>query len=342
MTTMPERVADLRAKVLERVRAAIGNRPVTAMVDFPNYPNVGDTAIYLGQLACLRALGIAVPKFICDFRSYDRGALTEAAGDGLILLTGGGSFGDLWETGQSVREDIIAGCRNPIVQLSQTLHFENTGRADQMRALLAGHGEVTVLCRDDRSLEVARSLGAKCELCPDMAFALGSIERTVRPSARILWLARNDKESAHPPPGDAAAKVTDWDENATSRVARLNRQLTDAAIRKPRHLGRALLSRRAWREVLPRRMWRSLTIRTYEPLARQRLERGVRKLCEGEVVITDRLHGHILCMLLSIPHVVLDNSYGKLSSFHREWTAGVDGVRFAGSAVEAIEMAAAG
>ncbi|WP_276524270.1 polysaccharide pyruvyl transferase family protein, partial [Enterobacter hormaechei] len=46
--------------------------------------------------------------------------------------------------------------------------------------------------------------------------------------------------------------------------------------------------------------------------ARRRVERGLRLLSRGERIVTDRLHGHILSLLLGIPHVVLDNDYGKL------------------------------
>ena len=62
-------------------------------------------------------------------------------------------------------------------------------------------------------------------------------------------------------------------------------------------------------------------------------------LSAARVVVTDRLHGHILSMLLGKPHVILDNSYGKLSSFHEKWTTGVDGVHFARTTDEALELA---
>jgi hypothetical protein len=52
-------------------------------------------------------------------------------------------------------------------------------------------------------------------------------------------------------------------------------------------------------------------------------------LGSGRVVITDRLHGHILCTLLEIPHVVLDNSYGKISRFLDSFTRNCELVRAA-------------
>jgi pyruvyl transferase EpsO len=54
--------------------------------------------------------------------------------------------------------------------------------------------------------------------------------------------------------------------------------------------------------------------------AQARLKRGIRLLSQGKVVLTDRLHAHILCLLLNKRHVVLDNDYGKISTFHKAWT----------------------
>jgi pyruvyl transferase EpsO len=53
------------------------------------------------------------------------------------------------------------------------------------------------------------------------------------------------------------------------------------------------------------------------------------------VVITDRLHAHILSLLLGIPHAVLDNSYGKVGRFLAAWTGGAAGVHRASSSEDA-------
>jgi pyruvyl transferase EpsO len=59
---------------------------------------------------------------------------------------------------------------------------------------------------------------------------------------------------------------------------------------------------------------------TFAPLAARWMRRGCALLARGRVVVTDRLHGHILSMLQDIPHVVVDNSYGKLRSTFETWT----------------------
>jgi pyruvyl transferase EpsO len=77
----------------------------------------------------------------------------------------------------------------------------------------------------------------------------------------------------------------------------------------------------------------------WDGLARERVDRGCAILSSGKVAITDRLHGHILCLLLSIPHVVLDNSYRKVSSFYETWTEASDLAHWAETPDEAVKLA---
>jgi pyruvyl transferase EpsO len=77
----------------------------------------------------------------------------------------------------------------------------------------------------------------------------------------------------------------------------------------------------------------------WDRLAQQRTRRGCRLLSRGRIVVTDRLHAHILCTLLGIPHIVLDNNCGKLSGFIRCWTAEHPLCHLADSVEEATRIA---
>ena len=77
----------------------------------------------------------------------------------------------------------------------------------------------------------------------------------------------------------------------------------------------------------------------YDVQARRRLRVGCRLLARGKVVITDRLHAHVLCLLLGIPHVLLDNNYGKVRRVHETWTADAPDMRWAASPSEALPAA---
>ena len=64
--------------------------------------------------------------------------------------------------------------------------------------------------------------------------------------------------------------------------------------------------------------------------------RGCSLMASARVVVTDRLHAHILCVLLGVPHVLLDNSYGKVRGFYEAWTSECSFARWADSADEAL------
>jgi pyruvyl transferase EpsO len=52
--------------------------------------------------------------------------------------------------------------------------------------------------------------------------------------------------------------------------------------------------------------------------------------------VTDRLHGHILALLLDVPHVVVETGYGKIRGFIESFSGGMHGVAYcdAGDCVE--------
>lgn len=318
-------VESLRTRLQETLRPLVTPLRRFALIEFPNYANVGDSAIYLGQLAALRALGLGPPCFVCDVRTYDRAELARRIGPrGAILLTGGGGFGDLWPAGHALREEIIGSFPgNPIIQLPQTIFFERAESLRRARSILNAHPNLTVLVRDRRSLEIAETeFRAPSILCPDAAFALGPLGRPVRATRNVLWLLRTDKESATAASAIVDGVRTDWLDEPLTLLRGLSVMLDRAVRLGPlRPLARPVLTR------------------LYSPLAHQRLERGLRVLASARVVITDRLHGHILCLLMGVPHVVLDNTYGKLSTFREAWTADVDSASWASSPAEARAIA---
>jgi pyruvyl transferase EpsO len=113
----------LKREIVTTLKSFTGRYSTCALVDFPNHWNVGDSAIWLGELEILRYLGIRV-VYICDHASYRAEALKKLIGDGLILMSGGGNFGNLYAYHQRWRERILEDFpNNEIVQLPQTIWF---------------------------------------------------------------------------------------------------------------------------------------------------------------------------------------------------------------------------
>ena len=220
----------------------------------------------------------------------------------------------------------------PTIQLPQSIWFTEQHNLDRFAALVARHRNLVLLLRDEDSYTTARrSLTADARLCPDLAFGLGPIPRTSSPTQDIVWLRRSDRESSDTSSGsrtiDGVSPV-DW-AMASPREAmrgrrgalllRLNGVLTRGTQRSPS-------------------LWRLLAA-TYEPLALARLAYGCEMLGKGRVVVTDRLHGVVLSLLLGIPVVAVDNINHKVMSFVSTWLTELPGLRVAADHESGLQLA---
>lgn len=305
-------VASLQARVEETLDRCIPRDVPLALVNFPNHGNVGDSAIWLGTKAALRRLGRGT-VYETGAASYDQRALAARVRDGVILFHGGGNLGDLWPREQLFRERILQDFpNNRILQLPQTITFREEGAAARFRDLCRRHGGFSLLVRDLPSGRAAAELlGLEGVPCPDLAFALGPLGPRSAPSIDILWQNRSDavERMHHTAIGDPRVALADWHDAEPKRevVAGRRRLAIMLALRRS-------ASWLPWPDVCAR------VADSYERLAQVRLNGGLALLSRGRVVITDRLYGHILCLLLGIPHVVLDTRYGKNSAALEAWT----------------------
>jgi pyruvyl transferase EpsO len=304
-------IDQLARRIRSTLAPVVGRRRHAALVDFPNHSNVGDNAIWLGELAWLAEAGVDV-RYRCEMKTYDPAALAQALGpDGTIFIHGGGNLGDLWPKHQRLREAVIRDFPDrPIVQLPQTLHFRDRDSLARTRAVFDGHPDLTLCVRDRASLELAgNEFRATTLLCPDMAFYLGPLPRLRAPRRDIFWLRRDDREAsgATETPSSPELAVADWLDDRRSLPDRARRALRRRPLR--------------WLARTPpmRRTISRFVDASYDWQAERRLRFGCRLLASGSVVVTDRLHAHILSLLLGIPHVVLDNNYGKLRRFCETW-----------------------
>ncbi len=324
--TSADLTASLSGKIHEVLRPLLPRKSLCAFFNFPNHPNPGDSAIWLGGRAYLRKIAARV-VYTCELATYSEEQVRAKLKGGTILLSGGGNLGDLYPNLQLRREKVIdAFPDNKIIQLPQTIHFQEKTSLSRARDVFDRHPDLTLLVRDQRSLEFARNeFRAPSFLCPDMTFALGALDSHESPKCPIVWLSRGDKEASESPIPDGSdvdVEWTDWLEE-TALVHRASQVFVDR------------VTRRAW----PQRRLQTFVLRAYDLLARQRLIRGCRILSRGRVVMTDRLHGHILSLLLDLPHVVLDNRYGKVRAFYETWTMGCERTHWADSPVEGLEKA---
>ena len=294
-----------------------------ALLDFPVYANVGDAAIWCGEIAWLAGLGKKI-SYCCSLAGLEDDALARIDPSQPILLSGGGNFGDIWEHHQKFREHVLTRFRDRrIVQLPQSIHFRCEARADQTARIIEQHPAFVLLVRDVPSLEFARRK-FQCEvyLCPDAAFQLG-VQQPGVPLFDVLALLREDEERVLTPEHRQLSSVRTEDWLTESRM--LNR--ARAAV--------ALVSGSLTAGSQGARLHR------FNAVAGARVRRGLDQLSRGRAIVTDRLHGHILSTLLGRPQALLDNEYGKIGRFLDAFSGGTDLTFVARSLSEAIEWARA-
>ncbi len=78
----------------------------------------------------------------------------------------------------------------------------------------------------------------------------------------------------------------------------------------------------------------------YDTYAALQVARGYELLGRGQSVVTDRLHGHVLSLLLNLPHVVIPDRYGKVRALWETWTSSCPDARWADSPQAAVDLAA--
>ena len=333
-------LVSLYMKQLRESFAALIPRDIpAALVDYPISTNCGDHAIWLGQKKLLSELGIP-NAYECSVQTYDRDAMAAKLGNGTILMQGGGNFGDRYPIHHEFRLRVLQDFpNNKVILFPQQVTFLDNDYLQRTADILAGHPDVTLFARGVIAQHMfTRYFGhtTRVELAPDMAFMLGPQPRRSEPLYDIVWIARTDQERAN---------------DQTEVAARLSSQGAEKYVlpRFPDGVEINFVVKQRPPTVFLTD-WYSLFFENEDArLAYQRLESGARAeatvaralhiLSLGRVVITDRLHGHIFCLLLGIPHILLNNDSGKNWNFYETWTRDSPLCRLARSPAEAWSLA---
>lgn len=322
----------LRRKAPQIVGDLIEPGALCALVDFPTLGNVGDSAIWLGERVLPSQLG-ALIVYTCDQATFSQEMLIDRLLTGTIFIHGGRNLGDLWPAHQRFRKRIIqAFPQHRIVQLPQSIYVRSRTNLDRARAVFDIHPDLTLCVRDTASLQLARScFRARSLLCPDMAFAVEELPPPARPMYDIVWLARDDHESSMQqlPLPTSNILITDWttDEGASSGW----KEQIKTAVQAYEVAVGEFTTRGGYESDLTR-----VVLDACDKRAALQLARGCTLLSSGQVVITDRLHGHVLSQLLNIPHVVIGDRNGKIHNLWDTWAIGTSSASRANSPLEAL------
>lgn len=280
-----------------------------SLVDYPAYNNTGDSAIWLGQKEALAEIFKKNPSYVASQHDYKKDIHTFCK-KGIIFINGGGNFGDLWPNHQIFRLRLLRDYpERKIVQLPQSIHFSKSGHLEETKAIIGKHRDFHLYVRDQASFDfAAKEFDCPVYLAPDAAhciraYALGSLKY------EVFSLIRTDKESSRPGLRDILSSygpTEDWEGLDESFFK--NEGMVDKFFR--RHVQYKFSSSKIMM------IYRSSM---YDRLAQKSVDKGTNLLSQGKLIVSDRLHAHIICLLMGKRHISLDNSNGKIGEYIRQW-----------------------
>ncbi|MDW3214158.1 MAG: polysaccharide pyruvyl transferase family protein [Ilumatobacteraceae bacterium] len=310
----------------------IGRPKSVALLMFPFDGNVGNHMMWLAITRYLAERDVRV-GYSAHAGNLDIPAMRRAIGDDPVLFLGGVTMSSLWPDHREAKRRVAAECpQNRIVQLTSTTLFIDDDDREAARHVFDGHPDVSILARDPSSAEQLESLydgEVQVRLSHDSAFRLGARESKIGESG-IGWLARNDAErlAADGP----SIETFDWPE-----IYEPIHRTTYLALRTT-----GLLSRlRGSRSVGGRlgRLVNASISRGYGWASSRLVDYGVDVLSTRHVLVTDRMHPHVLAVMIGQQVVLLPDKFGKNRAVFDYSTQRFPNVHWADDADTAREIA---
>jgi pyruvyl transferase EpsO len=347
----PEKIRDVLHSALKN----LGSFEQCALLDYPNHYNIGDHLIWLGELFYLTDILKTKINYVASIDDFSPEVMEKQVGKSPILLHGGGNLGDLWSGYQRLREHVISTYRDrPIIILPQSIYFDNIDNLNKAAAIFNSHPNLTLFARENYSYELALKYFYQCRVikAPDSALQMVNMPLPsfkFNPRHPILYLCREDSE-LNEAFSSAALEipnllVQDWDDSPRKWIYRGRGNFGELKEWYWRLPGMVLLVREGWQRGLanPEQWLSRYKWERFHPYAHKfdaihnpfihrfswsLMHAGVYQLLQSSLVITNRMHGHILCVLLGIPNILLPNSYYKNESFYETWTYKIPYSRF--------------
>lgn len=272
----------------------------------PDYGNLGDHAIAAAEHCFFeKHLDIRLEEVpFSRFNEVISIIKMNSRPEDLVLITGGGFLGSLWEDLEyQVRRIITMFPDNPVIILPQTLYWEESDKWSnekvRTRQVYESHRKLVLCARDTETYRIMRETYPKCKVitAPDMVLAYGWKEFINRDTEResALLCLKTDKESI--------LTDRDWE-----RLKEIAAEACGTASVCSTNLDEMISEKR--RDVF----------------LRMKLD----EFSRARLVITDRLHGLLFSVITGTPCVAMNNCNHKLRATF-EWVKHIPNLRFADS-----------
>lgn len=269
----------------------------------PTHCNIGDAAIAQAERDFLESIGHHVVEItVNEWKKYKQLIIKQVKKE-MLLLHGGGNFGNLWPSEESIREEIISSFpASRFLLMPQTFFVTDSLSELALKDMQGKYNDsrFDLFARETYSFEKMTILfpKANCHLVPDIVlfeknnsfFDASSIMK----SADVLMVLRSDREG-----------LLNYDDIANIKKAlkkeNLSYRISDMLYASP-----------------------SIKKEDRKKVILQKLE----EFASSRAVITDRLHGMIFAFIANVPCIVLQNNNYKIKGVYN-WIKDNNSICFA-------------
>lgn len=305
-----KKITELRTIINGKLLPLIDNDYI--YLNLPYHSNIGDLLIWEGTLSFLAQM-----KYKClystDIYNFRTQNINE---DTIIILHGGGNWGDLWIDHHLFRKKIVEMYpKNRIIIFPQTVFYQDEDKMLEDIEFYNKYPNVTICTRDKKSFKIMNEnfKNNKIILVPDMAFFI-DVKFKPKKTDRVLFAKRTDKELAlnkdiyKDIPNNA--EIHDWPTFEKTRSIRfINNNLyriMSICLKIDRFLHSNI------KNYTMDLLWKKL-IKPYY------IKCGIDFINEYNEIYSTRLHISILSILMGKKLHIIDNSYGKTRNFIETW-----------------------
>jgi pyruvyl transferase EpsO len=310
-----------------------------ALVDFTETPNAGNHAMWLGEKRLLTELGATV-VYQCSAQSYDRAAMAEKLGAGTIFLHGGAHAGGKDAAHRGFRWRVLADFpQNAAIVMPHQPAPQDEDHMTRAAETMKGRANLILFAASEKARQtLTRHFGnsTRIELAPDATFLLPPRKRIAEIAYDMVWIARTDGDKANEQTETAARLSSQSAEKFTIPGFSDGVEISYVAKHRPQTI---LLT--DWQALVYENELARLALRRldFDSWAQVYVNRAFYLLSLGQVLITDRLHAHLLAILLGIPNILLNDGAGRNWAFHESWTKASPRCHLAHNPAEAWALA---
>lgn len=290
------------------------------LLDIPDHKNIGDKLIWAGELKYLSRLPYKM-NYSSNLYLFKESRVKKSD---IILLNGGGNFGDLWRVIQDFRVNIVQKFKNnKIVVFPVSVHYEDKELLLKDAEIFNKHSNITICVRDQNSYNILKKYFTNNTilLVPDMALCLDFSEYiTTGNTNKTLYLKRTDKEintqglevAGLPDMNSSSVEVKDW---PTFNVSAMFSNYEEKIYAVQKRVKKLLIQLPGIGNNMDHRYSQ---FNSKDDL-HEYIKMGIDFINNYDTIYSTRLHVFILSVLLNKQVYLLDNSYGKNSGLYNTW-----------------------